>query len=112
MSSLHHIHLRKRGIQATHPYPARDWRVRLLDRLVFVAGVVGPVMTLPQLNNIYVLHEADGVSALSWGAFALLDLVWLGYGCVHRDRAITTTYTLWFFVNGAVAVGAIIYGGQ
>ncbi len=111
MHPLHHLHQRKRAVKTAHPYPAKDWRVKVLDRIVFAAGIVGPVMTLPQLQTIYIAHQAAGVSVLSWGAFALLDVPWIVYGIVHRDRTITMTYVLWLIINTAVAVGAIMYGG-
>ncbi len=102
--------MRARNPKARHPYPARDWRVRVLDHAVFVAGVMGPLMTLPQIEKIYRWHEAAGVSAISWGSFAFFDIIWIGYGLVHRDRAITLAYMLWLVMNSAVALGALIYG--
>lgn len=110
MHGMHHVHFRKRGMKAKHPFPAKHWHVRVVDRLVLLAGIVSPMMTLPQIYKIYSTQEAMGVSALSWGAFALLDVPWVVYGIVHRDRAITITYILWTLMNVTVACGAIIYG--
>lgn len=104
-----HFLFRIRRSENVHPFPASDWRVRLLDRVVLAAGVIAPLMTLPQLYTIYVFGNATGVSVLSWGGFALLDLPWIMYGVVHRNVQITVTYILWFCMNAAVALGVLLY---
>lgn len=107
MAQLHtHPHARTR----TEPYPAHTAALRALDRIVFVAGVIGPLMTLPQLVEIYASHNASGVSPLTWGAYALLDIPWILYGLSHREGPITITYTLWFIFNTLVLVGVLLYG--
>ena len=102
----HHIHNRR------EPYPARSWSLRLLDRTIYVAGVVGPLMTIPQLIKIYAFHDAAGVSLLTWGAYALLDLPWILYGVAHKLRPITLTYVLWFTFNSLVCLGVLLYGSS
>lgn len=105
MDGMHHLHIRKR-----EPYPARTMGKRLLDDAVFAAGVIGPLSTIPQVLKIYLLQNATGVSAFSWGVWAILDLPWVLYGIVHKERPITITYIMWFLANTAVFIGAIIYG--
>ncbi|MBM3261465.1 hypothetical protein FJY93_03530 [Candidatus Kaiserbacteria bacterium] len=104
-----HLHRRKRGKKPSDPYPAPNFWIRLLDRTAIVAGFIGPIMTLPQIGEIYYFHNAAGVSALSWGAFAVLDLPFILYGFVHKNTLIKITYIGWLVANTAVAVGAIIY---
>jgi MtN3 and saliva related transmembrane protein len=104
-----HLHRRKRRAKNTEPFPSPSFRIRMLDRIAIAAGIIGPVMTLPQIYDIYSTHSAAGVSALSWLAFGLLDIPFILYGVVHRDRLILVTYILWCIANFAVAIGAIIY---
>lgn len=92
------------------PYPAQRLWLRVLDKTVLVVGTVGPLMTLPQILLIYTTHNATGVSPISWGAWAMLDLPWVIYGLAHRDIAIMLTYTLWCVMNITVCVGAVLYG--
>ena len=110
MKGLHHIHLRKRHASGVEPYPANSVWKRALDRVVLAVGVIGPLMTVPQILKIYLSQDAAGVSVLSWGMFALLDIPWILYGFVHRDRPIFITYTLWLIMNALVFAGAIKYG--
>jgi uncharacterized protein with PQ loop repeat len=105
----HHIHRRKRGAKNLEPYPSRNRRIWLLDKAAVAAGILGPLMTLPQIWQIFYFHNAAGVSVLSWTAFGLLDIPFILYGLVHKDKLILTTYILWCTANLTVAVGAIIY---
>jgi uncharacterized protein with PQ loop repeat len=107
----HHLNRRKRRGVNTEPYPSRSFSLRLLDRIAIVAGIIGPLMTLPQIYQIYNFHSASGVSALSWIAFGLLDIPFILYGIAHRDRLILMTYILWCTANFTVGIGAIIYHG-
>ena len=115
---MHHHLSRRRRLSAVdrprarfEPYPAATLWLRLLDGIVLAAGIVAPIFTLPQIILIYSTHHAQGVSALTWGVYALLDLPWIIYGTAHRERAIIYSYILWFGANVTVCLGAIMYGG-
>lgn len=111
MHGFHHQHLRKRASgSALKPYPHPDFWIRILDTLTTIAGIVGPIMTMPQIVQIFSTRDAVGVSTLSWLAFSVLDIPFIVYGLVHRDRTITATYIAWFIANAVVAFGAILYG--
>jgi len=110
MRGYHHLHLRKRHSRALEPYPARTWWKRWLDRVVLAVGIIGPIMSIPQIVLIYVGRDATGVSALSFFAWALFNIPWIFYGLVHREPPIVITYTLWLACNSAIAFGALLYG--
>lgn len=110
--SLQHLHARKRGGKTLEPYPARTQWKRVLDKVIYCVGVVGPVTTIPQIILIYVGRDATGVSPVSFFAAAALDLPWIVYGLAHREKPIVMTYTLWFLCNLAIAVGSLWYGGS
>src|SRR3989344_8886707 len=107
MVPFRHLHLRKRIYKSLEPYPARTFWKRILDRSVFLVGVIGPIMTIPQIMLIYVGRNATGVSPVSWFAWALLDIPWILYGLVHREPPIILSYSLWLFCNLVVFFGAI-----
>ena len=106
---LFHIHKRRRGDKELEPYPSPNIWIKLLDKTAIMAGIIGPIMTLPQIWQIYHFQNAVGVSALSWGAFAILDIPFILYGFVHKNTLIQITYILWLTVNLVVTVGAILY---
>ena len=107
---MRHLHLRKRMSRALEPYPATTWWKRWLDRVVLAVGILGPVMSIPQIWLIYIGQDATGVSPISWFAWSLFNVPWILYGLVHREPPIITTYTLWFFCNMLIGFGAILYG--
>lgn len=103
--ALHHM--RKRKLDNGHHHKER-W-VRNLDRIVLFVAILSPLFTFPQLALIYYSKNAAGVSALSWGAYSLFNIPWLIYGFIHKDKPIIVSTGLWFIINIAVAVGALIY---
>lgn len=110
MDGLIHRHRRKRKEDAIPVTPtiSKRW-ILTLDRITLVAGIIGPITVIPQIFDIYYRHNATGVSIASWLAPGILDIAFLFYGIVHKDKPITVTYTLWLLANFAVAIGAIIY---
>lgn len=85
--------------------------MRILDFVVYVAGIVGPLATIPQIYKIYSTHDAMGVSLLTWSMYALFDIPWIIYAVVHKERPLIVCYSLWFAANAVVAIGAALYGG-
>jgi uncharacterized protein with PQ loop repeat len=105
MPGLHHYHLRKR-IAEKRPVSRFG---RVLDHVIYAVGVIGPLMTVPQILEIWVRHNAAGVSPITWGSFVFTNCFWLSYGIVHRERPIIMTYCLWIVVNGLVVTGTLLY---
>jgi len=109
MRAIDHIHKRKRVHQKLEKYPHPNKWIKFLDRFLIIVAVVGPLMVLPQILKIFMLKDAMGVSALSWGLFALFDIPWIIYGAVHKEKPIIIAYSLWLVTNLIVVVGALIY---
>src|SRR3990167_1939878 len=105
-----HFHLRKRMTGDVEPYPALSPWKRLLGTIVYAAGIIGPIIALPQVILVYVGQDVAGISVISWLGWAILDIPWIVYGFVHKERPIIITYTLWMIINFSVAIGAVIYG--
>ena len=106
MRSAHRFHTRRRN----EPFPAHTMWLRALDIVVYIAGIVGPLATIPQVLQIYTTHNAAGVSFITWGAYALFDIPWIIYAFVHREPPLIVCYVLWFLFNSAVAIGVLLYG--
>ncbi len=110
MRGIHHLHIRKRISKNLEPFPATSPSKRLLDTVVYAAGIAGPLMTLPQLFEIYAHRNAGGVSVATWAAYAVFDIPWIVYGIVHRETPLVVTYFLWLAFNMLVVAGAVLYG--
>jgi uncharacterized protein with PQ loop repeat len=107
---LHHFHVRKRIHQKHEKFPHPNKLKRIVDRLIYGVTFFGIIMTLPQLQKIWLDHNAAGVSALSWLAYAVISVFWLTYGILHREKPIIFANSFYFILNLLVAVGALIYG--
>lgn len=107
---LHHQHLRQRIHEKHEQYPHPVRHKRILDRLIYVVGIVQPLTILPQVYNIWVLKEAGGISVFTFTSFALFDLVWIYYGVVHKERPIILMYCLWAILNSSIVIGTLLYG--
>lgn len=101
---MHHFRNRLRK-----PPTVSTRTVRLMDRIIYVVAIVAPLFTLDQLAQIWGTHSAQGVSVVTWGAFAVFSFIWLLYGYVHNDKAIIITNILWVTFEFLVALGAFIY---
>lgn len=84
--------------------------ITFLDKLTFVAGVVGPFTVLPQTYTIFHNKSADGVSLATWLLIFIVTFPWILYGMAHKDKNIIISFFLWEVVNLSVVVGVLIYG--
>jgi uncharacterized protein with PQ loop repeat len=100
----HHTHNKKQHNKKVH-----DWK-NFIDRSIYVMGVVGPIMTIPQLSKIWIEKNASGVSVISWSTYLVTAFVWLAYGIEYKKKPIIFTYTLWIIIEIFIVIGALLYG--
>jgi uncharacterized protein with PQ loop repeat len=106
----HHQHLRKRVYSNMEEYPHPDKLKNFVDKLVYFAGIVGVLMTLPQIWLIYFGKTAVGLSLISWISYWIIGMIWLFYGIIHKERPIIVLNIMWFFLYLAIIIGIFIYG--
>jgi uncharacterized protein with PQ loop repeat len=82
----------------------------VLRRFLGGTSIFTLVMTVPQVWTIWIDREAAGVSILSWGAYLLSAVLWFWFGLKQGDKNIYLPCIGWMALNGAVVVGAIVYG--
>ncbi|HVV26241.1 MAG TPA: PQ-loop domain-containing transporter [Candidatus Saccharimonadales bacterium] len=102
---LRHKYERRQKIKQSRKSPY----IAFLDKLTFVAGVVGPFTVLPQIYSIFHTHSAAGVSVATWLLIFIVTFPWILYGMAHREKSIIVSFMLWEVVNMTVVVGALIY---
>ena len=81
-----------------------------LRSLLGVMSVFTMIMTVPQVWTIWVGQQAAGVSILSWSAYLASAVLWLWFGIRQHDRNIYLPCLGWIALDGAVIVGAVVYG--
>lgn len=107
---VHHQHVRKRIYQNLEKYPHPNKWKRLMDKLIYAAGIIGPLMLIPQILKIWVDKNASGVSLISWLAFLVGSCFWLGYGIMHKEKPIIFAYSLWICFKVFLIIGIFLYG--
>jgi uncharacterized protein with PQ loop repeat len=106
----HHLHLRKRIHSNLEKYPHPNKFKKYLDKIIYLVGVLGPILTIPQLTEIWISKNASGVSLISWSWYVISALIWLSYGIVHKEKPIIVTNILWTIINIFIVIGIILYG--
>lgn len=82
---------------------------RSLSRLTLILAVVSPLMTLPQIYEIWIKQRATGVSMLSWGFYVFSSSIWLLYAIKIKDRALYISSALWVIAQAIVVLGLVFY---
>ena len=109
-TATHHLHKRKRTYGKKEPYPHPKLWKRILDKLVYVVGVLGPLSTIPQILKVWVEQSASGVAILTWIFYFLGAIVLLFYGIAHKEKPLIIMYSLWIVVDIILIIGIILYG--
>ena len=66
-------------------------------------------MMVPQVWHIFSQKNASGFTPIPWLVFTIIDIPWIIYGVVHKEKPIIIAYSLWLVLNGIIFVGAILY---
>jgi uncharacterized protein with PQ loop repeat len=106
----HHVSKRRRVHEKLEPYPHPDkWKNRI-DRMVYAIALFGLLMTLPQMNSIWIEKNAAGVSAASWSAYGITAFFWLIYGTLHKEKPLILINAAWLFFDMLIVAGILLYG--
>ena len=87
-----------------------DAFAHVIDKSIYIGSLLGPIMTIPQLKNIWIDHNAAGVSPITWTTYGLVAVLWLTYGLIHKLKPIIVMNSLWIVIDILVVVGTLIYG--
>lgn len=79
----------------------------LIKRSVLIVAIVEPIMTLPQIYEVWVNHQTAGVSLLTWGMYIVAAFIWLLYGLQLRDKPLVISSFLWVVTEAAVVTGVL-----
>ncbi len=84
-------------------------RYATLTKLVLAMAIIEPLMTLPQVYEIWIRKQAEGVSLLTWSFYIFAAIIWLLYGLKIKDRPLIIASTLWIIVELIVVIGLVAY---
>jgi hypothetical protein len=77
-----------------------------LNRGVYIFSFLGPVMSIPQIYNVYFV-SAEGLSWITWLAYLINSFFWLCYASHNRLKALAVTEFLWMIVHALILYKAL-----
>ena len=80
----------------------------LVNQFAVPIAFITSFVTVPQVWNIWVLKQIEGVSLLTFGLFFVGNLFWFTYGLHNSDRPIMISNFIQGVLNIFVVVGKII----
>lgn len=102
MLPLRHIHKKKKY------FPLKKYQTNLLDRVMYLVAFAGPVMTIPQILDIWTTKTST-LNIVTWGSYLAIGFIWLFYGLVHKEKPIIFSNLLGIVTTGLVFVGAYLF---
>jgi len=107
--ALRHHQQRKEAEKQGQVLPQQGKFSNFIDKIIYPVGLLGPVMTLPQLFEVWLHKSAGELSLITWGGWLILSFIWLIYGILHKDRPIIVSNILWVIIEGGVSLAIILY---
>jgi uncharacterized protein with PQ loop repeat len=81
----------------------------IIDFLAIIAGIVGPLATIPQAINVW-SGQTDGVSLLMWILFTLVSIIFLIYSILYRLKSLFIAEIIWIIMEVIILTGIVIKG--
>ncbi|MBI2031773.1 MAG: hypothetical protein HYT08_04130 [Candidatus Levybacteria bacterium] len=82
---------------------------RILTGIVMVVATLSPLITAPQLINIYISRNVSGVSQVTWLAYVFTASMWFSYGVIHRERVLIINGALGVILGSLISLGIVLY---
>ena len=106
---LHHYQKRKKIHESKQEAQENRKIKKLIDRSIYFVGMLGPLMTTPQILKIWYEQSATGLSVITWSAYAMVNAFWILYGIVHKERPIVLIHLASFMTLSIVVIGIFLY---
>ncbi|MEK7559480.1 MAG: SemiSWEET family transporter [Patescibacteria group bacterium] len=98
---LHHHPVHKTNNSVFH---------KALNFVIAIVATASPLITLPQLFDIYTKKTASGVSSITWLMYIFTAAIWFYYGIIHKEKAIIINGILGVILASLIFFGTIMYG--
>lgn len=89
-----------------HASPKKE--KHFIDLLVYPMAVIAPIMTLPQLSEIWIKRHVAGVSVITWLAYGLGAGLWAIYGIVHKEKPIILINIILLVLQLSIVAGVLV----
>jgi uncharacterized protein with PQ loop repeat len=79
----------------------------LIDKLAILAGISGPLATIPQAINVW-NGETAGVSVLMWVLFLVGTIILIAYSVLYRLKSLFIAEVIWLIMEIVILVGIFL----
>ncbi len=80
-----------------------------LDKLIYPIALIAPVMTIPQIVEVWTQRGVQGVSLLTWSAYTAVSVFWIIYGLQHKEKPIILANLLSFIFDASIVLGVLLH---
>lgn len=109
-TGMHHVAARKRVYTRLTPFPHPMGFRRYFDYFMYAVGSLAPLALVPQVIELYGSKNASGLALSTWGILSLINLLWVVYAVLHKERPILVANLGMFLLNFSVVLGILRYG--
>lgn len=81
----------------------------LIDKVIYLVGVFGVAVYIPQLAKVWTEKNVSGLSLLSWAGITTGSVIWLLYGIAHKQKPIVIINFLLAIIQLAIVLGIIYF---
>lgn len=101
-------HVRRAKIEKGMSLATTFWS-RVIDVAIYPIGGLSLVLTIPQVYEVWVVKNVEGISLITWSMWTVSSLFWLMYGVVHKARAVAIMQIGWISLYILVIVGVLVH---
>jgi uncharacterized protein with PQ loop repeat len=107
-SGQDHLLLRRRLYKKLEQYPHPQKAKRIFDNIMFGGSIVGPLLVLPQIVQVWSYHAVQGVSVVTWGLLGVGSVLWFIYGLIHDEKPLMLCNALLVICDFLVVLGVLM----
>ncbi|HIA91948.1 TPA: hypothetical protein EYO12_02420 [Candidatus Saccharibacteria bacterium] len=82
---------------------------KLLDKMSYPVNIIFPLLTIPQVIEIFTNKSAEGVSEVTWILYAVMSFLVLLWAIADNIRQLIISQSVWLIMYGLVIAGIFVY---
>ena len=86
-----------------------DKEKKFLDKFSYPVSVIFPLLTIPQIIEIFTRQSVEGLSVFTWVFYAVMTFIILLWAIADNIKQMIISQSLWLLMYAAVIVGIAIY---
>ena len=107
---VRHVTRRRKKARKERGFPTRTSVLKdAVEILIYPIAFLAPLALVPQVWQLYATQDATSLALSTWLVLGFLNLLWIFYAWVHRERPVMITNVMFGFLNFAIAFGVILF---